>query len=567
LKTKILLLLISIILISISIPIYTSAYWCYQESANTSSLPTYDEIYYSEGVCELNYSGSYSFVNISGGYWMPYPNRIVNGNWSDRAMQGGNDGVDASWLYVNYTKPFFINNNSDIIWRTKVGYYNTPEDCYGKEFNISIPKNCINNSDANIRLAVKSVKPDDTSFYCYNYTDYQFLISLNWANCGNLFYEEGIFWDTKGTFNISIKSENTNDIIIQNVSLVFVNLNNNISTNYNTSIGYIDIYNISSGSFSIYASSHTPTNYDSRFYTFFVESFSEQNLTIYLPINSSTVLFTLLDSEGLTTISDCLVNLYTNINESINLVENHLSDITGRVTFNYIPNTYYMVSTTCTGYEPKSWILNPIVYSSYIIKINKNIASYDGFDDVLVGISHGDYDCDNPNNFTFSITSYSGILNNYGYIISYPDNNSVIYTGNNIYGETSITNFTPTCNSFNDKINISYFYITTTEVIRTNNIVEGLRGFNLSSNYTIKYVYKDKTFGMGDLERIIIITLISIVLGGVIGILGGAIMGLVSVLVIFGFFNYTGFTGGAIFGVIVAMIAGVILWMGGRSTF
>lgn len=120
-------IIIGIILLSTSV----NAYYCYQESANTTNQTGID------GSCGLNYDGVYF-------------NTIYNGG-----------GFIEGYLYINYTKPLFI---TSAIWQVKHG--NALIE------NISITDECKKTNI--IKLRIHSVRYgdmyDNSEPQCYNET-------------------------------------------------------------------------------------------------------------------------------------------------------------------------------------------------------------------------------------------------------------------------------------------------------------------------------------------------------------------------------------------------------------
>ena len=134
--------------------------WCYQETANASHP--------SDGDCDLNYGGSYSW---SGG-WTDLGN-VYDGNW------GTFDAAVGDYFYINYSKPTGALNLS--LWQLKDS---------GIIRNLTIPSDCWDYSPTLVLRVYSAFMPQLSYWYCFN-------MSNSWRPLftgEEKIYEEGIWW-------------------------------------------------------------------------------------------------------------------------------------------------------------------------------------------------------------------------------------------------------------------------------------------------------------------------------------------------------------------------------------
>ena len=141
--------------------------WCYQETANASSV--------GDGSCGLNYSGSYSINGIE--MMGNEANYTYDGDWN---TWGSAAAANTVTVVMNYTKPENATNESK--WQVKDGAGTT---------NLTLLESCWDyNADYLLVKLVVSDTGDMNDWYCYNATDWQIIRDEN----GGEAYEEAMWW-------------------------------------------------------------------------------------------------------------------------------------------------------------------------------------------------------------------------------------------------------------------------------------------------------------------------------------------------------------------------------------
>jgi hypothetical protein len=316
---------------------------------------------------------------------------------------------------------------------------------------------------------------------------------------------------TNNSINIFVYDETTNQLI--NTETITIVLSGALGDDtYNTSNGTLFVENLQDGNYSVRLSGG---NYSLRTYSVTVAEKSTQTLNAYLSPNTVTVTLTFTDFDTAATLEGVGVSMSRLINGTWTIIESKTSDITGRSQFTYTPNVRYRFTATLTGYINRVFEFDPIIFSSYTVRMTR-IVSYDEEQDYSsIGINYFPtiFYNNQVQNFTFTIQSPTGTLQSYGVNLTYPGG-STGGTGVNSQGETFTLTLNITGAGFLDKVNITYYYDTTIGEQRTYSIAYGIVGTDVDNATWL--MLQDETFGLGDLERVFIAVLIIIIVAGMI---------------------------------------------------
>lgn len=343
--------------------------------------------------------------------------------------------------------------------------------------------------------------------YCFNITPYRVYISI---------YDEG-----------------TSSLITENVTVTYTSAYGEFSETTDT--GHLTTDITHAGEYSLL---FTSDSYGSRTYTITIEN-SSTYLNAYLTQNQSTTIFTITDSDSMGVLADVLVTMYRTINGSWVAIESKYSDITGRTQFTYELEVNYKFFLSKANYDDYVFYLNPILFSSYDIEMSQTTLinysqDYDG-----ISIIYAPTEFTNNEAVTFSllIASPDSLLTEYGFNISYPGG-SATDTGSNALGGqlNGLVNISGA--TAYDFVNLEYYYITA---------LSGRRNFtvtfpiNVPEENNTFMGNKNKTYGLGIFERILIFTLIVLFVVGIATLIGVPIAGFALGLAVMGFMVYIGF--------------------------
>jgi len=312
-------------------------------------------------------------------------------------------------------------------------------------------------------------------------------------------------------------------------SLIYTNL---------TLYGNISFYNLTPGN---YTFRFEADNYAVKEYYVEVGNRSFQYLNAYMLQTTYSTIFTFLDETNGNTIQDALVTVSRYINGSLVVVSSLTSDITGRVQLSYEPSTPYYFTITRTNYTTKEFTLNPILFSSYNVKLTPTTSqSYEG-DYSGVSITYTpNYLTDGLfNNVSFTFSSPPGALTEYGFNISFNSffNES---SGVNAYGGNVRANINISDANVGETAQVKYYYTTSDGDTNSYAFNMEIRGVQSLGNYTMASQI-GQTYGLGNFERIIIVTIILLLVIGSATMFSGAFVGGVMGMFVMGFFGYMGF--------------------------
>lgn len=293
----------------------------------------------------------------------------------------------------------------------------------------------------------------------------------------------------------------------------------------------------------VYTLTFESANYSKAYYQVTLESGTSQLLNAYLITNNVTTDVT-FEIQDLTNTNLKLENATVSVSRIVDsvwvLINSLISDITGRVQFTYEPDEEYCFVITKTGYVTKTFCLNPILFDSYTIKLQKdyeqaNLVDYSGIS--LYFEPHIFYN-NAVNNLTFYFSSPSGNFDIYGYNITYKTTTKV-GTGTNAYGEQFENTINITGASWTDLVTIGYYYETTYGERKDFSFSFYVTDPSLGNN-TFAHL-NDRTYGMGLFERTLISVGLGLLVAGGTFMFVGAIPAAAMTVLVYGFLINIGF--------------------------
>lgn len=323
----------------------------------------------------------------------------------------------------------------------------------------------------------------------------------------------------RSALNFSFYDEATNDPVTTLVTITL--FNDTFSRTYTTQQGNLFINDIDPGN---YSGTFSAVNYTSKQYVTIVSNVDQlNNYAIYLTntTDSLTTIFTLIDQDTSQTLQNVLITDYRMINNNWTAIESKYSDVTGKAQFTYLAGVNYKFLISKPGYNTYLFYLNPILFSTYTIAMNKTVLinyTYD-FDQVSLTFSSGPFNNNANNTFNFIIGSPNSNLISYGFNLTYPGGTNST-NGTNPTGSQISRNFTITNATVFDNVRVDYYYQTNLSGIRTYTAFLPIN-VNITGENTIES-NRTKTYGLGLFERLIIFTLIIFIVMGL-----GALTGLI----------------------------------------
>lgn len=318
----------------------------------------------------------------------------------------------------------------------------------------------------------------------------------------------------------------------------------NIGASYNTTVnstGQALIRDIIPGNYTV-----TVLNprYSLRQLEIVITNRSSQTVNIYMT-NGTNVLFNFKTISG-AVIPGVLLNVFRSVNGSRTLVTSKVSDVSGVSQVALETTGLYEFETFAIGFNNYSFSLNPVLFTSYDIILTSSGGGNVVIPSATITFTPTSFFRFQNVNFNIQFLSQFDSLQSYSYNVTYPGGAGG-GSGNNSHGESfnhafNLNNVTP-----GSRVFVFYEYTLDNGVY-----------FNTTISYPIVYVASNRTWAsMGNNinqttgqdsttgyyvgERVIIVTLISIVMFGVGWAIGGGIGGLVFALIPILFFTNAGF--------------------------
>jgi hypothetical protein len=347
---------------------------------------------------------------------------------------------------------------------------------------------------------------------------------------------------TNNSVFINIYDETTGYPITSNITIVFT-LGLTEITNTTTSGTYYQD-GLTEGTWDIKFSGG---NYTLKTYVITVANKSTQTLNAYLTTSTQYTIFTIMDYDTGTTLEGATITQSRLINGSYTIVNVKNSDITGRAQLPYVLTVKYQFLITLSGYDSDLFYLDPILFTTYNIRLTKTTTLTPENTPDLTAIDVNYY-----NNLTGSITWYAnstntliwiisspiGSLDTYNLTLTYPGGNQIA-NGSLATGEQFTMPFNITTANISSKVIINYCYKSTTSYNKCFTFPYAIIG---SYGNQSMLANKDRTYGLSPFERILIVTIIVLAVGGAFFMLGGFFPGLLISILIMGFFMSIGFT-------------------------
>lgn len=349
--------------------------------------------------------------------------------------------------------------------------------------------------------------------------------------------------------NISIYDEDTLALITENVTIL-VSSDSYERTQY-TDTGQANIANLDTGEHSFRLSAE---NYSTRTYLVTLTNASEA-LSTYLARDASELTLTVKDRRNGAFIESALSTQYRIINNAWVPVESKYTDITGRIVFSYLSGAKYRFIIAKSGFETNTFELDPVVFSEYDVYLTPTSSVNATFDYDRIAILYSPQIFpEGENTFLWVITSPYGELEDYGYTLYFPGGNTAA-SGTSTQGEQLNSSFNISGATFADRVQMDMYYTST---------VGGFKNFTLyfpilinSSQQGTMEKNRDNHYGLGILERILIMLFTIIGVVGIATLIGRPLEGMALGLLLMGWYVYIGFI--SYWAVIVSIIAGSII--------
>lgn len=376
------------------------------------------------------------------------------------------------------------------------------------------------------------------------------------SNTSGILEFKDLFVEYANSFNVYMYDEGTGALILDNLTMELYqgeSLNSYWTTN--GTIQLIDNFN---GDYTV---SVYNNNYSRRIYAVSFSGGESKSLNVYLANLTNEVTFSLFDELTTEPIEGAIFAMARIINGSWQTVTSQFTDVTGKVKFSFASNVRYRFTVSKAGYVTKVFYLDPILFTSYNVRMARTTGGIGGSDYAGVSIFFEPktfYD-GVENNVSFNFYSPDGYLTAYGLSLTYPGGSNS-YSGSNANGETFDFSINISGANLTDMVTYDFYYITNATGRRDFTLSYGIIQENISRGTF--YYNKGETYGLGAFERVLIAVIASLIVAGFVSVFAGYLPGMLAGVFILGLFSYMGFV--SWWANIISMLTAFII-MSGRS--
>jgi hypothetical protein len=449
-------------------------------------------------------------------------------------------GVTDSILNISLKNAWSGNNINNF-----TGWISNSENGFNQSFN---------SASNNLLIPLKKdleydVFVENSLYAINNETNYKkVLINTSFQNLTFNLY-------STNSIRVYVKDESNGNTITLNTTILVTG--ETYEETFYTSTGSYLIEGLLDG---VYDIRFSATDYTDRIYSVTVTERSTQSLTVFLTSTTDTVIFTVIDDGSSKAIEGVRVSMFALVGGVWVTVESKLSDITGKVQLLYSKNKRYRFVLSHDDYLSKTFELNPVLFNTYNIRLNRltDVSDIPKLFTVSVDFTPKFF-VEEENNFTIFFNSPEGRFSEYGFLLTFPTGN-YSYHGTNAIGETKTITINIYGAKFLDTVTLTYYYV-----------VVGGEMRSYSFNFPIKDVATPNTFfdnvnqdyDLNIFERLLIVTLTILLIGGISIITAGQQLGGVVILMLFGLFSFIGFI--PVWGMALVLLAGITYLTGARG--
>ena len=294
---------------------------------------------------------------------------------------------------------------------------------------------------------------------------------------------------------------------------------------------------------SVYTFDFSSSGFEPTTYYVTVGNNTFQYLDVYFASETSDeVVFTVIDLSSGAVIESAFMSVETFVNGSFLLTNSFYSDVTGRIQFSFNEEAKYRFTLTHGSYLIKQFILDPVIFNSYTVRMQKDVSQNNTFDYSLVSIMKSpDYYYNGAtNNISLLFFSPYGSFIDYDYVATVSGTNwSVAGSGSNAYGSTLADSLYILGANLSNKLILTYSYNLSNGQNKTYVSIYSI--LNSDPSVSSFYSNKDNPYDMSLYDRVFILVIISVIMGGIAMWYGGVPAAGAVIMLVFGYMIAIGF--------------------------
>lgn len=311
-----------------------------------------------------------------------------------------------------------------------------------------------------------------------------------------------------------------------------------------------------------YLVSFNSDNFSNTDYSITISDGYAHNLNVYLSRGSEDVVFTVKDKYTSGIIESATVSIEKVVGAAWVVIGSLSTDVTGRIQYTYEPSAAYRFTISKSGYEDKTFTLDPIIFDSYDVFLIPTVTDTDPSDFAGVSVVKTLPQFANGlNNISFRFISPSGIFTFYSLNVSY-DGGSNYTSDVNAYGGNLDLTLNISGANFGDFVTIVYTYNVPASGLKT--FTEYYEIVGEIGNMTIGG-QKNQDYGLGELEKSLIGTGAVIITVGIATLYAGMFAGAIIGLFVMAIMHIQGFIPLWAFIISMVMVVMLIIWRVGNN--
>lgn len=504
----------------------------------------------------LTYNITYSSTQNGGYFNQSYTNVAVSSSVNKSLAQSvitfqarekitGNLIASANFTTTALTNvTHYMNAATWNVTASKSGYFNTSQDVTIAALSIATV-NITNLSNAKLNLTARNnitlmpVTTFTAEIIALSYSNYSWSESISGGSQISLLngtYQvtvrasgyapsvknitvAGSLFTTNSTFDLYAENSiyftiyNATSLAIVNTTTTLVQIFGPSTVINSTTNGTLFVNNLTPGEYNVTVSA---SGYETAQYTVTIGNNSFQNLNVYLETTTTnSAVFTTLDDDTSQPIQNVLTTIEKRVNGTYYLVNSLYTDITGRFEIAYTTGDVYRFTMSHSDYVTKQFELNPIIFTSYNVRLTRGeSASLDvDFAGVSISITPTAYYNNAINNFTFTMGSPLGQLQliNYTIVVSNNvttlQNSSTNAFGGSLTSRVAIYNATTA-----DTVTLYYNYVDNEGVHHSFTTIYSIQASDTNST-RFNNMGNDQ-FGLPLFDRVVILFLVTAIIAG-----------------------------------------------------